>query len=616
MTFLFADSNRARIRYIKEADNSWGTPPSSGITRELRFTGSTLNVQKETAISNEIRADRMVEDVIETGMKSSGDFNIEFSAGSHDDLMEGFFYGAWTRPMTFDGVKGITLAWISTSELVINGKDWSLYFTPGRRLRTDGFVNPSNNNYWAISTVTWNSGANRTEIVMTETTAVIEAGSAYSVLWDANDVIVLRDTHIRSGTSGASTFDSNSNNSFAAGIAAGQIVSGQKIFVEGLGYERGTVTVADPGSALVAAGATITVFDDKNTVTFQFGGSPVPGNIMVVASVSDDTVTAANLALAINQQRPSGKLNVSALAASNVVTIKNLNQTGGNITKAGDTNTAFAIGAFSGGDLTVRGIYTLTAVADDTLTVSPAPDTINNSTREITIKGSMLRNPSDPTHIIPHSFSVEVDFEDIGRYRIADGQRVSTMAYTITAGSILTGQYGVMGAEIKKLLASKLGNTGNYSVLGTTSTAVANATVNVGTIFMNGVALTTALKSISFNANNSLRDQTAVSYKFPAGIGAGRIEITGAAEAYFANDDMWDQFIAHDTVSLNWGLTDVDNHHYEFTVPACVFTTDTENPAGGNQDIMETLDWTAKRDPVTQCMFQIDRFSDISPLAA
>jgi hypothetical protein len=107
-----------------------------------------------------------------------------------------------------------------------------------------------------------------------------------------------------------------------------------------------------------------------------------------------------------------------------------------------------------------------------------------------------------------------------------------------------------------------------------------------------------------------------VGNKFPIGIGAGRIELTGSVEAYFANDDMWDQFINHETASLSFFVQDVDGHHYEFTIPAAVFTTDTENPAGGNQDIMETMDWTAKRDAVTECMLQIDRFSSVTPTAA
>jgi hypothetical protein len=495
-------------------------------------------------------------------------------------------------------------------------RDWSDYFTAGHRIRTDGFVNPANNNYFQISTIVYNSGANRTEIVVTTTTSVAEAGTAFSGVWDANDVVVLRNANIRSGTAGASAFDSNGTNAFAAAIAAGQLKTGQKIFVEGLGFEKGTVTVSDPGTAAVAVGATLILNDGVNIQTLQFGGTLLPGNVAVVASATDEDVTATNIAAAVNTLRVQGKTKFSAKAALGVVTFKNLNQTGGAITKAGDTNTALAIVALSGGDASVRGIFTVTSATDDVLGVSPAPATVNNTTVEVSVKGSMLRNPSLAADIVPHSFSLEMAYDDIGKFRIADGQRVSTFSYNIAAGSILTGSFGLMGREIKAISATKLGNDTDYTVLDTTSTSVANATVNVGQIEMNGLPLSTALRTISISANNNLRDQQAVGNKFPIGIGAGRIELTGSVEAYFANDDMWTQFINHETASLSWFVQDVDSHHYEFTIPAVVFSTDTENPAGGNQDIMETMDWTAKRDAVTECMLQIDRFSSVTPLAA
>jgi hypothetical protein len=306
---------------------------------------------------------------------------------------------------------------------------------------------------------------------------------------------------------------------------------------------------------------------------------------------------------------------MSATAALGVVTVRNLSSIAGSESKAGDTNTAITPTAFTGAATAARGFFTILAATDDAITVTPNPGTHANTTIPVTIKGSMLRNPV-ADDIVPHSFSLEVAFDDISRYRLADGQRVSTMAYNIAAGSILTGSYGFMGRGMTKKLASVLGDDATYTCLGTTSTPVANATVNVGTIFMDGEALSTALKTISMSATNNLRDQQAVGNKFPVGIGAGRIEITGNVEAYFANDDLWDKFINHETVSLGWSIQDVDAHHYEFTVPAAIFSTDTANPAGGNQDVMENMEWTAKRDALTDCMFQIDRFSCVLPVSA
>lgn len=613
MVNIFADSNRSRMRYAKESDSAWGTTPVDGITRELRYTGSTLNAQKDTVTSEEIRADRMTPDIIETGAHSSGEINVEFSAGSHDDFMEGFVYGAWTRPMTFDSAKGSVLAWGDSNSFYINGIDLSDYFTAGHRFLTSGFKNKVNNGYFEISTITFDGGSDRTDITTVASTAIAEAGTAFSKMFDANDVFVLNNTHIRMGTAGASTIDSNSNNAFAAAIAAGQLNAGQKIFVDGLGYGVGSVTFADPGSALVAAGATVTISDGKITQVFQFGGSPVLGHVMVVADVTDEDVTAGNLTDAINALRPSGKLNVTATHAAGVVTLRNLNVTGGSVAKAGDTNTAITFVSFAGGNAAARGFFTVITATDDILTVSPQPPTINNTTIPVTVKGSMLRNPHAATDIIPHSFTFETGFEDVSQFFTADGQRIGTMSYNVASGAILTGSYGLQGRAMARAVTSKLGDTGDYTVLNTTATPVANATVNVGQIFKNGVELSTALKTISFSGTNNLRDQMAVGSKFPVGIGAGRIEFTGNVEGYFSDGELWDNFINHDTVSLNFAVEDVDHNHYEFSFPAVVFSTDTVNPPGINQDIMENMEFMAKRDPITDCVIQIDRFSPVLP---
>jgi hypothetical protein len=614
MVQIFADSNRARMRYVKESDSAWGTTPGSGVTRELRYTGSTLNAQKDTAVSEEIRADRMVPSYIDTGRHSSGEINIEFSAGSHDDFMEGFAYGAWTRPMTFDFAKGTSVQWGTTAILYISGIDLSTYFTVGHRIKVSGFVNPSNNDYFEISAISFNGGADRTEITVTTSVAVIETGSAYTKVEDANDVIVLKNTSIRSGTASASAFDSNSTNAFAAAIAAGQLGAGQKIYVEGLGYESGSIAFASYGTNDLAAGTVVTLSDGTNTYNFQFGGS-IPAGYISVAKGAANTNGATNLAAAINALRPNGSLNVRAKVTSATVTLTNLNTTGGSISKSGDTNTTLTILAFSGGAASEHGFFTIVSATDDVLTVSPAPATnANAGSIGVSVKGSMLRNPADAGDIVPHSFSFETGFEDVNEFFTADGQRIGTWALNVSAGAILTGSYGLQGRGMARALVTTLGNTGSYTVLGTTATPVSNATSNVGTIYKDGVALSTALKTISFSGNNNLRDQMAVGSRFPVGIGAGRIEFTGNVEAYFSDGDLWDNFINHDFVSLNFGLTDVDENHYEFTFPNVCFSTDTVNPAGGNQDVMENMQWMAMRDPITDCMFQVDRFSSTSPV--
>lgn len=594
---LLADSNRASLREIIESNSAWGTTPTSGVTRNRRFTSSSLAATKETTVSDEIRADRMVSSVIETAAMSGGEINWEFAAGTADLDLQRVLMGSWTRPMTFDFFRGVQVSITANNQIAIAGADRSAYFTAGRRLKLSGFVNPANNDYVEISSVAFSGGV--TTVTITATTLVAEAASQYTTVADANDVIILKNTDIGFGDT-ANTIDSGSNDAFASAIAAGQLVVGQRIFVEGVGYETGTIT-ADT----VLADESVTINDGEN--------EPVT----LVADTdfdigSDDTETATNLAAAINALRPAGTLNCSATSALGVVTVRNLNKTGGTLTQDDST---LAVVNFSGGNATAGGFYTISALTDDTIVVDRAVPTITASA-PITIKGSMLRNPSDVDDITAQSASIETSFFDVDQHFIADGLRMGALSMEITAGAIVTGSTTTMGRETKRLNANMLGNTANYTVLEAPATEVVSATANVGSLTYNGDQAATAIRSIQFSLEGNLRNQQAVGSKFPVGIAAGRLNLSGTVEAYFADGQQYDQFLQHETVALTWPIIDLDGNTYYFTIPAFKIASDPIAPGGIDQDVMENMEFTAFRDPVTECMVQIDRFSSTNPITA
>ena len=147
----FADSNRASIRYIPESISAWGETPATGRSRLMRFTSSTLMGTKETTVSEELRADRMVSSVPEVQAGSEGEINFELSAGSQDDFLQAFLLGFWTRPMTFDYFKGLNVSWSANNTIRITGGDYTGYFDAGRRIKTEGFKTATNNGYFQIA---------------------------------------------------------------------------------------------------------------------------------------------------------------------------------------------------------------------------------------------------------------------------------------------------------------------------------------------------------------------------------------------------------------------------------------------------------------------------------
>jgi hypothetical protein len=607
MSKLFADSNRASLREIIEDNANWGTTPVNGKTRARRFTSSSVTVNKDTAVSAEIRDDRMVSSIIETAASTGGDINWEFAAGTIDLDLQRALMGAWTRPMDWDVWRGKIVAVAANNQITVNGKDLTGYLTVGRRIRLSGFVNAANNDYFQISAVAFAAG--KTTITITTTTLVAEAGNAFSTVADANDVIVLKGNGIRGGNA-ATTFDSNGANAFAAAVAAKQLVAGQRIFVEAANaYESGTLTCA-----AVADNDTVTISDGVAVYTFeaQADTDVVSLDDAFFAVGVDDTATAANLAAAINKLRIAGQLNVSAKSALGVVTVHNLNKDGGAITAPAATITVVD---FTGGDATLGGFYTIISVTDDVLTVDRAVPVFAAGPL-ITIKGSMLRNPGKSADITAQSASLETGFQDVSQFFLSNGMRTGGLSIEVSSGAIVKGTTKLMGSATIRFNATKLGNVANYTPLESAATEVVSATANVGALLVDGVELATAIQSIKLDVDGSLREQRAVGAKFPKGIAAGRLNLTGTVAAYFADAVMYDRFINHETVSLAFPIIDQDKNTYYFTVPSFKVTSDPIAPGGIDQDVMDNMEVKAFRDVATECMMQIDRFSSTAPSAA
>ena len=609
-----AESNRAILRYLAEATDCWGVTPASGSSREMRITSSSLTAEKETVVSDEIRADRMISDVIETAASSGGDINVEFSAGSLDDFLQAFLLGAWTRPMTFDKFEGAFVSMndnAGTTEVLISGADYTDYFTVGRRIKTEGFINPANNDYWQVASASFAAGV--TTVVTTGTTAVDETGSDYSRVMDANDVIILKSTAIRAGTGATKTFDSNAGNAFATAISAGHLVVGQKIYVTGLGYEEGTFTFASEP----ADGETVTINDGANSVTFEFDNDSAftRGNVDVTLGGSANA-TAANLQAAIMDQLWKGKIEVSASVATNVVTVRNIhpdqvaNAASSALTEA--TATAVTAVDFTGATASF-GVFTITALTDDVITVAETVATnANSGTVAVTIKGSHLRNPGTLTDITPQSFTIETGYSDVGQYFLQTGMRVGSFGLNVASGELVSGTIALMGKETTANSATVIG-AAPYTALASTATPVLNATTNVGSIYKNGELLATALQSIEINGEAALREQRAVGSRFPAGIGTGRFNLTGTITSYFETLEMYDHFLAHDTISLAFDFQDNDKSVYWFTIPALKITSDPIAPGGIDQDVLEEMEFMAIRDPGLNTQFMVDRFSSVRP---
>ena len=249
----------------------------------------------------------------------------------------------------------------------------------------------------------------------------------------------------------------------------------------------------------------------------------------------------------------------------------------------------------------------MTAVTADRLTVSPVPGTA--AAQNVTIKGSMLRNPGDFSEIAQRSFSIETGYNDIGQFMVQDGMVPGTFSLEVATGAIISGTIGFEGRSTGLKQTTVLGNPATYTQLEAPAGEVVNATTDVGDVLKDGAEFGACIQSLSLSGEANLRQQACVGSKFSRGIGAGRFNLTGSMSVFFEDETLFEDFLNHETVALAFSITDAEGVAYYWSIPAAKFSQDDIAPGGIDQDVIENMEFTAIRDAATACMLQIDRFS-------
>ena len=95
------DSSQTRLAYI--AESAYGTTPTTPAFLNQRFVSESLNANIENVVSNEIRADRNVTDLIQVGADGGGSVDFELSYGSFDDWLESLMFSTWSTNVLKNG---------------------------------------------------------------------------------------------------------------------------------------------------------------------------------------------------------------------------------------------------------------------------------------------------------------------------------------------------------------------------------------------------------------------------------------------------------------------------------------------------------------------------------
>jgi len=104
-----SDTNRVGLRFFRSSVRTAPIPAGPFNLNQLRYTGTpNLAFQPNTIVSEEIRPDRQISDLILVGAEAGGDTGIEISYGAFDQLISGALFNTFVNTVTKQGTGEIT----------------------------------------------------------------------------------------------------------------------------------------------------------------------------------------------------------------------------------------------------------------------------------------------------------------------------------------------------------------------------------------------------------------------------------------------------------------------------------------------------------------------------
>ncbi|MGD2065550.1 MAG: phage tail tube protein [Candidatus Bathyarchaeota archaeon] len=202
------------------------------------------------------------------------------------------------------------------------------------------------------------------------------------------------------------------------------------------------------------------------------------------------------------------------------------------------------------------------------------------------------------------SFSFEKNFivDGSDNFFLMSGMRAASMSMAMSTGSIVSGSFNFQGATGQASASSQ--EASSYSAANTNE--LMNAVSNINGMSMyavdvsgNYTAISATFQELSLSIDNSMRDQSGIGNLFPAGIGAGRIKVEANATLYFADRDLFDQFIVNGSVQIRFQITDAEDNYgnrYGFVFPEMKIASHEVVASGPDSDVMASVQFTAQKD--------------------
>lgn len=145
-------TNRTKLSKVRETD--FGVIPANPVFKAQRANSNTLNSAPQTVVSNEIRSDRQVSDLILVGQQAAGDVVTEFSWRTLDDDFEEALQGSWANTPGIEVLTSDTeISDVSATTLTV-AASLGTPFVTGMLALMSGFSTAANNKLARVSSST------------------------------------------------------------------------------------------------------------------------------------------------------------------------------------------------------------------------------------------------------------------------------------------------------------------------------------------------------------------------------------------------------------------------------------------------------------------------------
>lgn len=251
-------------------------------------------------------------------------------------------------------------------------------------------------------------------------------------------------------------------------------------------------------------------------------------------------------------------------------------------------------------------VYRVTAATAGSLTVDPAPDTVEVAGASVTVTGQLLRNGTTAK-----SFTLQKRFNDATavQYNNFTGMHVNGMSLNFENGAILTGGMDFIGLT-GALTTSQIAGATNVAA---STNDVMNSVSNLQNIeFDNTDTSGCTITSMTVDVANNLRAQNAIGSLAACGIGVGRFEVTGSISLYFEDETEYNKYTGNTAFKLSMRAEDSAGKAYVFDFPRIKYESMTLASGGSDADIILESSWRALRDVDTDSMMAISRLSLIN----